>query len=297
MSFKLRNTIVLGVFFLLVAGGGFVYWFFIQPGQLDSATKNIRNLEQQLQELPMLIEQVKTLTDQYFDVKRKYDSRSKEIPQSDITSQTYGYMSRGIDEAGFLKFNMIYSGAREFANWGYNIYLLQDGEAGFSNLYKFVYYLENGKRLYKVNTLNLSQQEQVEPETNDTKKWIAFTMELHAYYTKVPELATSLAAKALGVTRSPFDPFNPLILRALATNAPLGVIDADKVDVKAVLPGKAFILYERELQVLNLGDRVWRGYVSKIVPQESKVEFILDEGGIIRKVEKRIQFDGEKQKR
>lgn len=297
MSFKLRNTIVLGVFFLLLAGGGFVYWFFIQPRQLDSAVKNIRNLERELQELPLLIEQVKALTEQYFDVKRKYDSRSKEIPVTDITSQTYAYMSRGIDESGFLTFNMIYSGAREFANWGYNIYLLQDGEAGFPNLYKFVYYLENGKRLYKVNTLNLSQQEQVDPKTNETKKWIAFTMELHAYYTKIPELASSLAAKALGAARSPFDPFNPLILQALATNAPVGAINADNVVVKAVLPGKAFILYENELQVLNLGDRVWRGYVSRIAPQESKVEFILDEGGIIRKVEQRIQFSGDKQKR
>ncbi|MBI2618808.1 MAG: hypothetical protein HYW57_01860 [Ignavibacteriales bacterium] len=290
MSFKLRNTVVLGVFFLLISGGGFVYWFFIQPRQLDTAVRDIRSLERELQELPFLIEQVKTLTEQYFDVKRKYDSRSKEIPPTDITSQTYAYMSRGIDEAGFLTFNMIYGGPRDFARWGYNIYLLQDGEAPFSNLYKFVYYLENGKKLYKINTLNLQQQEQVDPETNETKKWIAFTMELHAYYSKIPELASSLAAKALGLARAPFDPFNPLILQALASNAPVGVINADNVDLKAVLPGKAFILYENELQVLHLGDRVWRGYVSKIVPQESRIEFILDEGGIIRKVEKQIQF-------
>jgi len=296
MSFKLRNTIVLGVFFFLVSGGGFVYWFFIQPKQLDSAVADIRRLERELQELPALIEQVKQLTDQYHDLKRKYDSRSKEIPVTDITSQTYAYMSRGIDEAGFLRFNMTYSGAREFVNWGINSYLLQDGEASFSNLYKFVYYLENGKRLYKINSLNLVQQEQVNQETGEVKKWIAFSMELHAYYTKIPELSTSLAAKALGLARAPFDPFNPIILQAISQNAPVGVINADNVDVKAVLPGKAFILFQNELQVLHLGDRVWRGYVSKIVPQESKVVFTIDEGGIIRRIEKQIQF-GDNQKR
>ncbi|MEX2115479.1 MAG: hypothetical protein WEB37_01220 [Bacteroidota bacterium] len=296
MSFKLRNTIVLGVFFLLVSGGGFVYWFFIQPKQLDSAVSDVRRLERELQELPAIIEQVKLLTDQYRDLRRKYDSRSKEIPVTDITSQTYAYMSRGIDEAGFLRFNMTYSGAREFSNWGINSYLLQDGEASFSNLYKFVYYLENGKRLYKINSLNLVQQEQVNQETGETKKWIAFTMELHAYYTKIPELSTSLAAKSLGLVRAPFDPFNPIILQAISQNSPVGVINADNVIVKAVLPGKAFILFENELQVLHLGDRVWRGYVSKIVPQESKVVFTLDEGGIIRRVEQRIQF-GDNQKR
>ena len=290
MSYKIRNTIVLGVFFLVVSGGGFAYWFFIQPKQLDTAVKDIRRLERELQELPSLIELVKTMTEQYFDVKRKYDSRSKEIPTTDITSQTYAYMSRGIDEAGFLKFNMIYSGSNERQNWGYNTYLLQDGEAQFSNLYKFVYFLENGKRLYKIQAMNLTQQEEVDEETKETRKWIVFTMEVHGYYTRVPELGSSLAAKSLPVPRAPFDPFNPLILQQISTEAPFGVISADALEVKAVLPGKAFVLSGTELIVLHLGDRIWRGHVGKIVPSESKVEFILDEGGIIRKVEKRIQF-------
>lgn len=291
MSFKIRNSIVLGVFFLLISGGGFVYWFFIQPKQLDSARNTIRDLERQLQELPALIEQVKNLTNQYFDVRRKYDSRSKIIPETDITSQTYAYMSRGIDESGDVKFNMEFTGARDLSNWGFNSYALREGEAQFSSLYRFVYYLENGKRLYKINSLGLEQKEEVDQKTGETRKWVGFSMELHAYYTKVPELSTSLAAKALGITRAPFNPFNPLILQQIATEVPPGVISANDVEVKAVLPGKAFVLYGGELQVLHLGDRVWRGYLSRIIPQQSKIEFILDEGGIIRKVEKVINFE------
>jgi len=200
-------------------------------------------------------------------------------------------MSRGIDESGDVKFNMEYSGSAELPNWGYNAYLLREGEASFGSLYRFVYYLENGKRLYKIHSLTLDQREQITEETGEVRKWVAFSMELHAYYTKVPELSTSLAAKALGMMRAPFNPFNPLILATISTVAPPGVIDASQVEVKAVLPGKAFILYGGELQVLHLGDRVWRGYLSKIIPQQSKVEFILDEGGIIRKVEKAINFE------
>ncbi len=290
MSFKLRNTIVLGVLFLLITGGGFVYWFFIQPKQLDAAVTDIRRLETELQQLPGLIESVKLLTEQYFEVKRKYDSRSKEIPPTDITSQTYAYMSQGIDQAGFLKFNMIYSGSTDRENWGYNSYLLQDGEAQFSNLYKFVYFLENGKRLYKIHALNLTQQEGIDEETKEVKKWILFSMEIHGYYTRVQELSASLAAKSLLVPRAPFDPFNPLVLQQISSQAPIGVIDADNLEVKAVLPGKAFVLSGGELIVLHLGDRVWRGHVSRILPQESKVVFMLDEGGIIRRVEKLIQF-------
>jgi hypothetical protein len=296
VSYKIRNTIVLGVVFFVITAAGFVYWKFIQPGQLNKAQKEIKRIEQALQALPSTIEEVKTLTAQYYDTKRKFDSRSKEIPGSDITSQSYAYMSRGIDLAGSIKFNMRFKGATTLPDYGFNAYELYDGEAQFESLYRFVYYLENGRRLYKIRSLTLEQKEEVDNETKETRKWVAFLMELHAFFTPVAELATSLAAKAQPIPAAPFNPFDPLILQALAAEAPSGMVTADQVDVKAIIPGKAFVLFDGEVKVLQLGDRVWRGYVSKINPEQGLVEFILDEGGIVRKVEKYIQFGDKKKK-
>ena len=290
MSYKIRNTIILGALFLLITLGGFIYWKFIQPQDLDVTLQEIGNIERELAQLPQTIEEVQRLTEQYYDTKRKYDSRSKIIPAVDITSETYAYMSRGIDQAGFVKFNMTYNGATQLNNWGFNMYNLSEGESDFRNLYRFIYYLENGQRLYKIASINLEQKEEVNNETKETRKWIAFTMDLHAYYTGITELGTSLAAKALPVLGAPFDPFNPLVLQALSLEGPAGAIDVNKLEVKAVLPGKAFVLVNRELMVLQLGDRVWRGYVSKIDPRQSKVDFVIDEGGIIKRIEKKIQF-------
>lgn len=290
MSFKIRNTIVLGAFFFVVTAAGFVYWKFIQPGQLNKTQKEITRIERELQTLPATIEEVKTLTESYYDGKRKYDSRSKEIPETDITSQTYSYMSRGIDLAGFLKFNMRFRGATNLPDYGFNTYDLVDGEAQFSNLYKFVFFLENGRRLYKINSMTLEQKEEVDADTKETRKWLGFTMELQAYFTHITELGTSLAAKAQQIPMAPFNPFNPLIVQVLATEPPEGVINPDAVELKAVIPGKAFVQVGDEIKVLQLGDRVWRGYVSRISTTESRVEFILDEGGIIRRLAKTIQF-------
>jgi hypothetical protein len=61
--------------------------------------------------------------------------------------------------------------------------------------------------------------------------------------------------------------------------------------VKAVLPGKAFVLLNGSLIVLHLGDKVWRGYVTRVNPAESAVEFTLDEGGVVRKLTQKIVFD------
>jgi len=121
-------------------------------------------------------------------------------------------------------------------------------------------------------------------------------MELHAYFTKIQELNTSLAAKSLTFTQAPFDPFEPIILQSLSGEAPEGELDTKAMDVRAILPGKAFVMYKNELIVLHLGDKVWRGFVSRISPGEAKIEFTLNEGGIVKKVAKAMVFEKKKRK-
>ncbi len=302
MSFKIRNTIVLAVVFVIITGGGLFYWMYMQPKQLKASLAEIQKIEKELVDVPQTMAEVQDLTDKLADTKRRYDSRSKEIPAFDITSQTYAYMSKGIDEAGitndneFVRFNMTFEQTRDFGTFGYNVYQLTDGEAAFENLYKFVYYLENGSRLYKIAWINLEDREMVNIETKETRKYLVFSMELHAYFTKVQELNTSLAAKSLTFTQAPFDPFEPIILQTLSGDAPEGELDTKQMDVRAILPGKAFVMYRGELMVLHLGDKVWRGFVSRISPADSRIEFTLNEGGIVRKVAKSMVFEKKNRK-
>jgi len=218
MSFKIRNTIVLAVVCVLISGGGLFYWLYMQPKQLKTTMAEIQNIEKDLVEMPQTVSQVEDLTNQLADTERRYGSRSKEIPPEDFTSQTYAYMSKGIDEAGFsdenefVRFKMTYQAKKDFGTYGYSVYSLTDGQAVFDNLYKFIYYLENGSRLYKVAWIELASQEEIVTETKDTRKYLTFNMELHAYYTRITELNTSPAAKSLTFTQSHFDPFDPIIL-------------------------------------------------------------------------------------
>ncbi|MEK7748565.1 MAG: hypothetical protein AAB269_00745 [Bacteroidota bacterium] len=291
MSFKIRNSIILGSFALLVTLGGSAFWMWWQPRQLNKIKAELDNVNKQLDELPVLIQEVAALTSQFQDRKRKYDSRSKEIPPYDISSQTYAYMSQGLDEAGFMKFNMKFETSEDFGQYGYNTYRLVEGEGQFENLYKFIYYLENGRRLYKIKSVSFSHYEALDPDTKETKTSILFNVEFHAYFTTIVELGTSLAAKALPVPPSPFNPFKPLVLGTLTTEAPEGELNSNNLELKAIIPGKAFALYDAELIVLQMGDKVWRGYVSKIDPTSASVEFTLDEGGVIRKSVKYVLFD------
>ncbi len=296
MSFKVRNTIVLAVFFVLLVGGGTFYWWYWQPKELDSLTAEIDKIDKELGNLQVVVQEVERLTQEFQELRRKYDSRSKIVPTNDLSSQTYEYISRGIDEAGFFQFSFQYSGTKTFKDYGYNSYFIRDAEADFDVLYKFIYYLENSQRLYKINSISLDQTESIDQVTQEPLVRIRFTIELHAYFTSVAELSQSLAAAALSQPQPPSNPFHPLVWRAISSIAPAGEIDVNGLDVRAVLPGKALVLTGGSLLVLHLGDKVWRGYVSRISPSDSKVEFTVDEGGIVRVIEKKIQFVIEKKR-
>jgi hypothetical protein len=286
---------VLASLAFLISAVGLIYWKWYQPRKLKEIAKEMQKTDQKINDMAGLLQKVEELDAEYKEVKRKYDSRSKEIPTSDVSSQTYAYMSRGQDEAmtngDFPKFDMTFEGTHRVGNYGYNSYKLTSGTADFASLYKFVYYLENGRRLYKIRDITMDQKETIDPDTKETKSSLDFTMELDAYFSDIEVLATSLAAKSLTTVQAPYDPFHPLVLTNLSTDAPPNEIDINRIDIKAVLPGKAFALSGTELILLHVGDKVWRGSVTKIDPARSSVEFLLNEGGIFKRIEKKIIFE------
>lgn len=298
MSFKIRNSIVLGSLALLISIIGLIYWKWYQPKKLKEIAKRSQQIEAQLANMQGLLEKIEQLEQQYKEVKRKYDSRSKEIPTTDVSSQTYAYMSKGQDQAmtngEIPRFNMTFDGAHPSTGYGYNSYKLTVGTGVFANIYRFVYYLENGRRLYKIRDLAMDQKEKIDPDTKETKSYIEFSMELDAYYSGIDVLASSLAARSLTSVAAPFDPFNPLVLTTISMEAPPDQIDVSKIDIKAILPGKAFALSGEDLILLHVGDKVWRGRVLSIDPKLGVVTFLVDEGGLFKRVEKKIIFEKRK---
>jgi len=283
MSSKTRNTIVLVSLWLLISTSGFLYSKFWQKSELDE----LKTIKSELADLPTLIEEVDSLTSQYHGLKQEYDSRKKEIPLSDQASETHDYISRGLDQSGQIKLDMKFAGREDLSEWGYNRYSLLQGEGQFTSFYNFIYYLENGRSLYRIYRFNLTHE-----EDKEIKRPIKFDMELHAYYSKIAELGTSLTARALPFPPTPHNLFYPQAVRIpLLTPADIVV---DVAEVKAVIPGKAFVQYRYALIPVQVGDKVRQGFVSGIDPSEGKVEFTLNEGGVIRKVEKIIRYDQKK---
>jgi len=289
VSYKVRNSIALGVLLLIILGAGTFYRAYYLPKKAKSIETETTKLDEELQNTPNLIAIYNEQSASLADERKRWEGRTKDIPPVDVSSQTYDYLSRLIDLSGYLKLDMVYAGTQQRGNYGYNVYSLK-GEAPFENLYRFIWYLENGRKLFKINAVTLKGVE-VPPKDDHAGSLVtSYEMVVHAYFSSVAELASAPVESSLFPNSLTADPFEPVIMANIPPN-PDELVEIERSDLKAVIPGKAFVLDQNNvIRTLMEGDEVYLGYVTRISPEEGKLECTLNKGGIIDKVELRIRY-------
>jgi len=289
VSYKLRNSIALGILLFLILAVGTYIRAFNLPKKITALEMEIQKIDEELQNTPNLVNQFNDLSAVLTDTQKRWEGRNKDIPPVDITAQSYAYYSHLIDLSGEVKLDMVYTGTTSQANYGYNTYVLK-GEAPFDNLYRFIWYLENDRRLYKVQTIALKGLEVAPTDQEEGKVLVTFDMTVQAFFSSVSELSSSLGERQRLPNVLATDPFEPVISAGLPPNID-GLVEIERSDLKAVIPGKAFVLDQNNtIRTMHEGDEVYLGYVTRIVPDEGRLECTLNKGGIIEKVELKIRY-------
>jgi len=291
VPYALRNSIVLIVLLVLVIGIGLYIWGVRQPSQIAEKETRIAELDKEIARIPILLNDYNRMVVALDDQKVRWEGRTKDIPRVDVTAETYDYFNRSIDRSGgFVKLDMIYGGRVEQNRYGYNTYILR-GEAPFNVFYNFLWYLENGRRLYRLQEVNLRGVETRDAESEMPQLLVTFDMQLRGYYTSVAELFTSTARNAVRPNDVRYSPFQPLILSDIPPNV-RGLIESERSELRAVLPDRAILVDpEGEVHTIRVGDEVYLGYVTKIVPEKSMVEFMLNKGGITESFNLYIRYN------
>lgn len=289
MSYKIRNSIALGILlFLVVVIGGYIS-FFYQPGKIKSYKKDAKKIESQLQDNTQQTSAITGMQDKLRETVHRWNNRTKEIGEFDISSQTYGYLSDIIDESGSLRLNMTFVGTKGSGKFGFNTYKLS-GVSEFPNIFRFIWLLENGRRLYKVSTVNVHGEEQTKGNQEFPTVELRYEIELNAFFTSEKSLGKPVMKPDSVPQPITSNPFLPSILKLTPLNV-RNLVDVSTVNVKAVAPGKALVMDQTgKLFTLQVGDEVYLGKMTATNPQEGKVEFTLNNGGIIETVSKQIAF-------
>ena len=294
MSYKIRNSIALGVLLLLVLGIGGYISFIFQPGKINKYKKEAAAIESQLKDNMLQTSAITGAQDKLRGTVHRWNNRTKEIGMSDISSRTYGYLSDIIDESGQLRLNMTFSGTKSFEKFGYNTYKLT-GSAEFPNIFRFIWLLENGRRLYKISSVTLNGEELTKSTDEYPTINLRYEMELDAYFTSESSLGKPVMKPDSIPQPITSNPFLPDILKLSPQNVH-NLLDVSTINVKAVAPGKALVMDPLgRLITLQVGDEVYLGKMTATRPQEGLVEFTLNNGGIIQTVNKQIVFEKKSQ--
>jgi hypothetical protein len=289
LSYKLRNSIALGILLFLIVSVGTYIRAFNQPRRAKAIEAEIKKIDEELQNTPNLVNEFNDLSAVLTDTQKRWEARNKDIPPVDITSQSYAYFSHLIDLSGPIKLDMLYAGLQSKGNYGYNVYSLK-GEAPFESFYRFVWYLENDRRLYKINSMALKGLEVAATEKEEGGVLVTFDMQVHAYFSSVAELSSSLGERVLSPNLLAVDPFEPVISAGVPPNLQ-SLVEVERSTLKAVIPGKAFVEDQTSMmRTLREGDEVYLGYVTKLDPENGRIECTLNKGGIIEKVELKIRY-------
>jgi hypothetical protein len=273
---------------MILAVGTYIRAFNL-PKRIKAMEKEIAKIDEELQNTPNLINQFNDLSATLTDTQKRWAARNKDIPPLDVTSQSYAYFSRLIDLSGEVKLDMVYTGSVSKGSYGYNTYSLK-GEAPFENLYRFIWYLENDRRLYKIQSITMKGLEIASTEKTPGGVLVTFEMIVHAYFSSVSELSSSLGDRGISPNPLSVDPFAPVISAGLPPNT-RDLVEIERSELKAVIPGKAFVLDQgNSIRTMQEGDEVYLGYVTKVDPEGGRIECTLNKGGIIEKVALSIRY-------
>jgi hypothetical protein len=247
-------------------------------------------IENQLKDNLIQTSAIISMQEKLRETVHRWNNRTKEIGEKDVSSQTYGYLSDIIDESGSLRLNMAYSGTKSGNKYGYNTYRLS-GSAEFPNIFRFIWLLENGRRLYKIGTLSVHAEEQAGTTQESPVINLKYEMELNSYFTSETALGKPVMRPDSIPQPITSNPFFPTIQKLSPPNL-RDLVDVNTINVKAVAPGKALVMDPKgRLITLQVGDEVYLGKVTATHPQEGVVDFTLNNGGIVETVSKQIVFE------
>ncbi|MFZ4619046.1 MAG: hypothetical protein ACOYNS_00695 [Bacteroidota bacterium] len=292
MSYKIRNSIVLAVLILLVIIIGTYVTVFYQPKKIQQNLKESKKISAQLQDNTEQMNAIEQNQLKLRETMHRWNNRIKEISESDVSSQTYGYLSDIIDESGAqqLKMNLALTGTVEGSTIGYNTYKIS-GVSEFPNIFRFLWLLENGRKLYKITNISFRSDEVGADSMEVPRIALQYEMEINAYFTKEKTLGMQVMRPDSTPQPIMSNPFQPSILRMKPANV-RNLVDVDRISVKATANGKALVMTDDgRLLTLQIGDEVYLGKVSNIMPKEGSIEFMLNNGGIAQIVRKQIQFE------
>ena len=288
MNKKLRSTLVLLAFLLLILIAGGAYLYFIQGKDLDEKRDKLKELQAKALDPQELLAQYQDLLVKSNRLDSILANREFNIPQNLSSIKFYNFVNNVTN--GFsdkAQVNVEYIEQKQEKEFFYHDYKLT-GFGYFNEVYKLIFSIEHSKELKKVTNVNLGNLVQTKEEEMPVYL-VSFNINARTYFSSDNRFAPATFVENNLGSPTLYDAFYPLIRNEIPPNID-ELLDVQGATLLALIPEGAFIADSKgNTYLIWEGEQVYLGYLTKIDYQNSRVSFILNKGGIIEKVD--LQLD------
>ncbi|MFO7896241.1 MAG: hypothetical protein R6U84_04845 [Candidatus Cloacimonadales bacterium] len=276
MKYAIRNTIILSVILLLVAGG-------FHLTTIPTA-KEVEKLKQAYQENVQLLEDLRAahpnLEDQFKieylleDLQEKKRKTGKYILKKEDPIFSYQYFLDICQRYSIdLDFDFNISQRTEADNISYNSYTIT-GISRLSDIYRFLYHLEKQYLLYIITNIDLSEE-----STADGT--VRYTITIQGYQADTGTVEAESPWRQLPSRTISYDPLRSRIHGPIVRAQEEEFVDIQKVQVIGLSAEKVFLAEENgSITILKTGDKVAYGYLDYINLEEQYAQFKLNQIGV-----------------
>ncbi len=304
------SVLVMGALWVIVIIAG-VYMLNAKNEDLDRAVRAEKVVRLKKAELDELFLKKTNSESAAKDATRRWFARYKIIPEDLKSPEVMGYLN-SLTQTGFKNFDVNATGTKTEPDYSFHTYSI-DGRGYFSDLYKFIWDIENNRNFYRINNLTLDEIDLVTEDRKTGKErmhiMVSFRMTLNAYFSGTEGVSATedlfaemIEGEALPTgwssqlppvpkdilpDNSPaINPFYPGILDNLPPNTDnLLDVEDQNAQLISIVGGKAIFRDQTGYRTLSVGDNVYLGQIRDIDPIEGRVHVILNKGGIIDEVE------------
>jgi cell division protein FtsL len=305
------NQILLLTCLVLVCGAGTYLTYFHQQDTIASLEQKIEAKKQDQEEIRSLRADRANAESRLRTVRRRWRTRYKVVPATISSPDIVSYLTE-LTETGFQQFDVTSAGSEE--RDGYSVHTFDaTGQAYFTNLYRFVWTIENNRPFYRIRGLSLSYLEERETDEESGRTTmdvlVSFDMEVEAIYGAATDLpAPTSPDEGEGTERLPvakmeaspplpssvvpnpapeINPFYPLVFEKVPPNQ-YDRLNVESAQLLSIVDGKAVFQTDEGLQQVGEGDRVYLGRIEEVSPSEGRVVARLNRGGIVDRVERTL---------
>jgi hypothetical protein len=280
------NTLVLAAMLAAIVGSGVYVTQKQQPAELERLEQQQTALRlKQAEVIELLTEQAESRA-KAEDAVRRWNSRYKVLPTVLTSPAVVAYLNQ-LTGSGFRSFDISLGGVVRRGDYSTLAYDLR-GVATFEALYGFIWEVENGRGLYRIN--NLVVREVAEDERNRVTnvprrlQLVQFSMTIEAYFggaegMSAPDSIVTVPDWVLPTRHAARDPFYPLILEALPPNSD-DLVDVELDELVSVVGNAAVFRRSGSMRTVRQGERVYLGYLAEVDAKRARVAVELNKGGI-----------------